>query len=233
MDGYRMKALILTGDPHLVKTVTAVAHELEIEAQSSNDAHEAIERLRHAQYQAVLLDFDTIPEAGQLLSGVRESRSNKNAVIFAVATDSEHRKAMLQEGANFLLRRPIEVTGVRRSLYAAYDMMRGEQRRYFRCSSELNVLLTLSSGNNVQGSTMNVSQGGLGVKTPQPLTPGESVYVALSLPDGFVAGGTGLVIWDDEHGKSGLSIQWSGPEMKRGLDAWLDSQFSEMAPAKG
>lgn len=224
-----LNALIVTNEAALSALFEDIAAELDIESHAGGNVGEIGRRLDEGKYQAVLLDFDTISNAGEALKAVRKSRSNKGAVVFAVATEAVQRRRLLREGTHFLLRRPLDTTAIRRSLYAAHDMMMGEHRRYFRCTAKLEVLLTTSSGKSVQCSTVNVSQGGVAVQTDQPLTSGESLYVALKLPDNFVVRGTGVVIWDDKHGKSGLSIQYSGPAMQKRLESWLDSKLAELA----
>jgi hypothetical protein len=73
---------------------------------------------------------------------------------------------------------------------------------------------------------MNVSSNGMGVTTPTALKIAEVMDIALLLPDGFTSRATGIVIWDDQHGKSGLNFQCGDPEMRHKLDSWLDSQFA-------
>jgi len=224
--------LVVTNEAGLAALFAEIGRELEIEAHPSGNTSDLGRLLDEGQYPAVVLDFDTVSNANESLKAVRESRSNKKAVVFAVASEAAPRRKLLREGANFLLRRPLDAIAIRRSFYAAYDMILGEHRRYFRCSAKLEVLLTMSSGKSTPCSTINVSQGGVAVQTDRPLTPGESLYVALKLPDNFVVRGTGVVIWDDQHGKSGISIQCSGPTMQKRLDTWLDSQLAELAKKK-
>jgi hypothetical protein len=38
----------------------------------------------------------------------------------------------------------------------------------------------------------------------------------------------GTIVWDDKHGKSGISFQCVRPELQRTLNTWLDAQFSRM-----
>ena len=176
----------------------------------------------------MVLDFDTVPDARPVLASVRESRSNKNAVVFVVATDQPRRVQVQLDHAKFLFRRPIEPRSVRETLNAAYELMRGERRRHFRCAVGFPVKLTIiDSGKVIECVATNVSSEGVAVATPIPLKPGETVDVALYLPHESVVHFTGLVIWDDRHGKSGLHFQCSSAEMRSRLDSWLDSQFAE------
>src|SRR6266851_1860763 len=104
--------------------------------------------------------------------------------------------------------------------------MRGDSRRHFRCSAELPVvLMSTTSKQSFQCLTMNVSSTGMAVKTPVPLRLAATMDIALVLPETGTLHATGIVIWDDKHGKCGLRVQCNGPEMRQRLDSWLDSQF--------
>jgi hypothetical protein len=66
----------------------------------------------------------------------------------------------------------------------------------------------------------------MGVMTPAVLRSAEVLDIVLQLPDGFTIRASGIVIWDDRHGKSGLSFQCGDVAMRERLDYWLDSQFT-------
>jgi DNA-binding response OmpR family regulator len=222
-----MHILLLTADPLLARAFTDESREIGIEAQSVADSDNFSQQLSNVRYEGLVLDFDTVPAAISVLESVRNSRPNKDAVVFAVATGADRRDRALQDGAHFLLHRPIDGTEVKRTLHTAFDLMRGERRRYFRCAAELPVeLMFITSGKNLQCLTMNISGNGMAVKTPVPLKLAETMDIALLLPPGGTVRATGIVIWDDKHGKCGLKLQCRGPEMRKKLDSWLDSQFA-------
>src|SRR5579864_2193303 len=51
---------------------------------------------------------------------------------------------------------------------------------------------------------------------------GFTLDIVLFLPDGFSVQATGIVIWDDKHGKSGLNFQCKTPEMRHRLNScWI------------
>src|SRR5258708_22490468 len=179
-----MNILLLTADPLLVRAFSDESREIGIEAQSVGDSDGFSQQLSSAKYEGLVLDCDTVPAAISVLGRVRESRPNKDAVIFAVATGANRRDRALQDGAHFLLQRPIEGTEIKRTLHTAYDLMRGERRRYFRCAAELPLELTfITSGKSLQCVTMNVSSNGMAVKTPVPLRLAETMDIALLLPE--------------------------------------------------
>ena len=226
MNTSSIRALLLTADPLLITTFTGVSRELGIEAEASEDSERVSDRLNQARYEAVVLDFDTVSGAGPVLERVKESRSNKDAVVFAAATNATHINQALQGRAHFVLRRPIEALAVKRTLYAAYDLMLGGHRRHFRCNASLPVALTvIHSGKSFSCSTLNISSNGMAVASPFPMKPADLLGISILLPDGETIYATGIVIWDDQHGKAGLNFQCSDPEMRSRLDAWLDSCF--------
>src|SRR6266567_8593500 len=153
-----IRALLVTPDPWLVRNFTSVCGELGIEAQSSATTDEVPEELGQAKYEAVLVDFDTVPETPTIMGGVRESRGNRNALVFAVATNTAHRHQALRQGANFIFERPFDANEIRRVLYAAYDLMARESRRYFRCTAELPALVKqAAAGTDLRCTTINIS----------------------------------------------------------------------------
>ena len=225
--GITVHVLLLTADPLLASTFKNLFGELGIEAQASDDSEHIMDQLTRAQYEGIVLDFDTVSNARPVLANVRKSRSNKNAIVFAVATNANRAEQALEGQAHFLLRRPIEIRAIRETLSAAYDLMLGERRRHFRYSVNLQVALTIiTTGISFQCSTINVSGHGMAVTNPSPFKLAETLDIILLLPDGFKILATGTVIWDDQHGKSGLHFRCCTPEMRHRLNSWLDSEFA-------
>ena len=222
----KLHMLLLTADPLLVSAFTDISREIGVEAQSVGDSDRFSHQLSSAKYEGLVLDLDTVPTAIPVLVRVREA-SNRNAVVFAVATGANDRDRALQDGAHFLLKRPVGSTEIRRILNTAYDLMHRSRRRYFRCTAELPVVLRFTtSKKTLRCLTMNVSGEGMAIKTPVPLSLAETMDIALELPQIGTVHATGIVIWDDKHGRCGLKVQCTGPEMREKLDSWLDSHFA-------
>lgn len=229
-----IRVLLVTPDPWLVSNFTSLCGELGIAAEKSATLDVVPEELGQAKFEAVLLDFDTVPETPTIMSGVRESRGNRNALVFAVATDTANRHQALRQGANFIFERPFDANDIRRVLYAAYDLMARESRRYFRCTAELPALLgQTNTGPDLRCTTINISSGGMALKTPSPLRPGEVVRIALFLPGApQPVSACGTVVWDDKHGKTGLNFQCGIPRDQSQLDAWLNARFHELLTSR-
>ena len=222
-----MRALLVTTDPWLTANFTEIAREVGVDAQPTSDTAGDSQELIRAKYEAALLDFDTTPDALAILVAVRQHPSNRNAVVLAVATDGAQGQKALENGANLLLERPLDPKQIRRGLYAVYDLMVQERRRYFRCAVELPVLvIQTSSGGDFKCISMNISGSGIALKTPSTLEPGEKVEIIVSLPGSALpVRAIGTVVWDDKHGKTGISFKCTSPDHQAHLDSWLDAQL--------
>jgi hypothetical protein len=146
-------------------------------------------------------------------------------VVFAVVGSPDSRQRARDQGATFVLERPLEGEGVRRVLQAAYGMMTSERRRYFRCAAEVSVRLVRDSDEELACKTINISSNGMAVSGSSSLKAGETLHVVLTLDSESQVRGRATVVWDDKHGKTGLSMECANSQMQRELDTWLDAQF--------
>jgi hypothetical protein len=101
-----IRTLLVTPDLWLVTNFTTVSRELGIDAQRSANPIGIPEELGRTKYEAVLVDFDNVPDTSSILARIRASPANKDAVIFAVASGTSREQA-LEQGANFVFERPI------------------------------------------------------------------------------------------------------------------------------
>ena len=222
-----IRALVVTRNPGLTSTFTEVSQEFGITAQKSSNNNGGVpEELRLSKYEALVIDFETIPQTVAILATMRQSPANRTAVVFAVVGSSETRQRAREQGATFVLESPLQGDEIRRVLQAAYGLMTSERRRYFRCSIEVPVQLVRNGGEEVSCKTINISSNGMAVSTPVAFELGEKLQFSSALQDsGLAIRGQATVVWDDKHGKTGLSMECTSELMQRKLDSWLDIQF--------
>lgn len=231
-DSGPLRALLLTNEESMIASFSAVCAELGIHALTGSSSPDLARDLHETKFAAVVVDFDR-PEFGENhLPTLQESKVNRNSVVVAVSANTKNLERALQNRAHFVLKRPIQEVEVRRTLNAAYDLMLSDRRRRFRCSIVLPVRLRMvRSGSTFECSSVNVSANGVAVYSSMRLKPTESVDVEIVLPDGSIIAASGIIVWDDGHGKSGIHFQCRTQEVRKGLDAWLAVQ--EAAVAKG
>jgi hypothetical protein len=222
-----IRALVVTRDAGLTTMFTEISREFGITAQrSSNNNGGVPEELSLFKYEALVIDFETVPQTVTILERLRHSPANRNAVVFAVVGSADTRQRARDQGATFLLEQPLQEDGIRRVLQAAYGLMTSERRRCFRCAVEVPAQIVRANGEEVSCKTINISSNGMAVSTPVAFDLGEKLQVSLALQDsGLPIRAQAAVVWDDKHGKTGLSMQCANALLQRKLDSWLDEQF--------
>jgi len=64
------------------------------------------------------------------------------------------------------------------------------------------------------------------------LCPGEELTFMFQIPSGIQLVGTGVVVWDDKHGKSGIEMRKIAGDGKALLNALLDRAFENAHDAE-
>ena len=224
-----LRALLISEDPSLEASFRDVLRTFGVEARKNAHHDGPAAELRTGKFEALVVDFDTVSGTQPLLTAVRDSPSNRHALVFAVATGAVNRKNALQQGVNFVFERPLATAEVRQVLRRSYNLMVRERRRYFRCAAEIPVVIRCSSGAETQGTTFNLSSTGLAASLSSSFNLGQEVQVALSLDkSGPRITAAGKVVWDDKHGKTGFQVRYSSAEMQHQVDTWLDARFAEI-----
>ncbi len=217
---------MVTRDHEMIRIFSDLFREIGVAVETYVDESSAAHGLGVARFEALVLDLDNMNQSLQVISSLRESRSSKNALVFAVASDKSARQRALEQGANFAFERPFQRLRIKQVLHIAYGLMLRDCRRYFRHAASLAVHLQRVSGTELRCTTINISRSGMAVNVPCPLDLGEKLRVAFAVPGaGFSLDTEGRVIWDDKHGKAGLSFQCTNLEQQNRLDTWLDDQF--------
>jgi len=226
-----IRALVLTPDEALFAAFRSTSQEMGIEAHASCGRNEFPEELRREKYEALLVDFDKLSNAAVVVACIRQSPAGAGAFVFAVATDRALMHTALSHGANVILTRPIGVDDIRRALRASYSLITQERRRYFRLAVDFPVRLNRAGG-TIDCRAKNVSRNGMCVTSEYRLCPGEELTFMFQIPSGIQLVGTGVVVWDDKHGKSGIEMRKIAGDGKALLIALLDRAFENAHDAE-
>jgi CheY-like chemotaxis protein len=185
-------------------------------------ADEAREYLSRRRIDAIFVDMQ-IPGSVGLIETVRKGSSNARAAIFACVTDSKESTGTLNAGANFLLRKPLNSESVAMHLTIAKDIMLRERRRYFRHAVTLPVALK-DDATEQHAKIVNLSEGGMAVRSGKPLTHGGVVEFTFEPGFGEEIRGKGLVAWTSSEGMAGILIQTLQGLGRGYLETWLRSR---------
>ncbi|HYL63025.1 MAG TPA: response regulator [Candidatus Methylomirabilis sp.] len=182
-------------------------------------AEAARDYLERKRIDGVFVDMQIAGGQG-LIEAVRRGPSNAKVAIFACLGSAKESTATLNAGANFLLRKPLNVDGVTLHLTIAKDVLLKERRRYFR--HPVNLAVTFVVGGNEQHARItNLSEGGMAVRWSKPLKHKASIDFAFELGLGAVIEGKGLAAWTSAEGMAGIQFHTLLGTSRANLESWL------------
>jgi protein TonB len=124
-----LRALLFTSDGGSTATLCRLLAELGIEAEICPEMLVAVGRLSTERYDAIIVDWAHEDEAALLLKTAREKKAQGLNLVL-VSDDTSIPRA-LQQGANSVIKKPIDVVQARDTLSTARDLIlsrRFEQR---------------------------------------------------------------------------------------------------------
>jgi c-di-GMP-binding flagellar brake protein YcgR len=218
-----LKALILCSDEKIVRVLRRTLSDLDIAAELCGDADSALRKLTRQRYEAIVVDCAD-EGCSNVLRSARSAPCNKQAVAVAIVDAVVGLKAVFQDGAHFVLYKPISAERAKSSFRAAKALMKSERRRNTRVAVQIPVLLrnVQGSGANMKVTTSDLSEGGIAVRYPGQRRPTGRWQVVLTLP------GTETTLelaaefaWEGTGSQAGLRFENVAPEAAHQLREWL------------
>jgi CheY-like chemotaxis protein len=232
-----LNALLMCRDQQSARLLANALDTLDIEYETCASASEAMERLAHGDYGALILDFD-LPNAVLLVSMARSAPAQRRPVVFAMIGALTEIAATFQAGANFVIYKPLVSEQVLRSLRAGKAFMRADRRHSRRQKLETLVYLQFGIA-AMPAMVLDLNDQGLSLQSPEPLPPVREVPLRFVLPGtSLMIEGTGEVIWTDDRGTAGILFSHLTPISKKQLKQWLMKRnlktrmFAPARPAK-
>jgi CheY-like chemotaxis protein len=155
-----MRALVVCRDAEIIRIFSQIFLEVGIETEKCGSESQAIDQLMSDKFEALVLDFDKLPDCPDVVRRVREIRPNKTAQVFAIASNDEATTRALESGSTFVLKRPPVPFQVRNLLHTVYGRMLRSLQAYFRLNIEFTVSIARALGRLLQCTTINISQQG-------------------------------------------------------------------------
>lgn len=121
------------------------------------------------------------PQAEAFLKAARSSSSNKNIVIYGIARNTQEALRYSNYGINAIFDEPLDRQSVLKVVRATHLLVIHELRRYVRVPVIAEATLELGA-TTAKVMTVEVSSGGMSVRSPNPLSSTDSVRVSARLP---------------------------------------------------
>lgn len=213
------QALIASGENALVERFSVALQEIGVDVEAVPEIGPAALLLNRRQFEAVLLDCDM--EGGMdLVQCVRNAPVNQRSLVLAFASGHEAVRSATQRGANFVLTKPINWEVARRTLRAAHTMIIRERRRSIREKVKLPATIQFEQ-QSMTATIIDISDGGLAIRVPEPLPLGANVDVHFKFSTGSHAVCcTGIVAWA-KGTLIGLEFSYVASASARAIVKWL------------
>jgi hypothetical protein len=151
-------------------------------------------------------------------------------VSFAIVPDRGAVKPAYENGANFVLQKPVTPEAIARSLRAAHSLIMRERRRSARHTSYADVQLVLGNTQRVHVNLNDVSENGFGAIMRQAVGTEiiGPVQLRFTLPGcERPIMGSGEVVWHRENGRLGVQFKQLRPSSRRALERWILRRLQE------
>ena len=212
-----LQALLVSSDDSAADVLGRVLSGFEIAMDRSSDPETTLARIHQQRFDVLIVDFDEPKLAEDVL---RETlKLGTNPISVALVPDSSRVRAILSEGAHFVLYKPFSEEAAKSALRPAAGLLGRERRRAFRVPVQAPVEITLPDTRKLDGILLDISETGMDVLTAEAQAAGTLLGFRFQLPDGAVD--------IDAHGQ----IAWSNPNGQTGV-RFLDLSESALAKLK-
>lgn len=176
------------------------------------------ERLRQEKFEACVLHLTAGAE--QVMEAVRSSPSNSRIVIYGLGGSAKAAMKFSQYGINAMFQEPLERPAALKLVRATHNLVLHEFRRYVRIPIMTDVSVAASDGQRFSASSVEVSSGGISLKSSEDLRAGSNCEISFSLLTLPRVAVRGTVSW--RKGKS-FGVRFDPTDdRRRRLKEWID-----------
>src|SRR5208283_5510200 len=141
-------------------------------------AASAAERLRQEKFEACVLRLG--PGVDKVMEAARSSPSNSRCVIYGLGGNAQEAMRYSKYGINAMFSEPLERPSALKLIRATRLLVVHEFRRYVRIPVMTEVAV-VGDGRRVSASSIEMSSGGMSVKSPEDFSIGAPVELSFSL----------------------------------------------------
>jgi len=181
------------------------------------------ERLSQEKFEACVLNLG--PGAEKIMEAARNSRSNSRLILYAVGGSAQEAMRYSKFGINAMFQEPVERPAALKLVRATHMLILHEFRRYVRIPIMTEVTVISTDGHRLSASSIEVSSGGMSLKSAEDMPSGTSIEVSFSLLSLPRVSVRGIVTWrkSKSFGLHFDSADDRRHKVKQWIDAYLES----------
>jgi CheY-like chemotaxis protein len=218
------KILVVDDDSALCEFIQEVLTAEKIESYVATDGLGAAARLREERFDAVFLDM-RMPflDGIELATRIRSSGVNQTTPLVMITGDQDNKvmQRAFSAGVNLFLFKPVDRPRLMRILNAADNFIQSQRRRFTRVKVCKGVSIEAGE-RRIKGTSLDLSVGGMFVRSSATFPIGSTVRVGLELHQGRPPLQlSARVVRLSGEDCMGLKIESAVPESSRQLENFL------------
>ena len=139
----------------------------------------AVERLRQEKFEACVLNLK--PGAEAVMEAARTSPSNSRLVLYGLGGNAQEAMRYSKYGINAMFQEPLERPTALKLVRATHMLVLHEFRRYARIPIMTEVTVVSPDGHRLTASSIDVSSGGMSLKSGEDMPSGANVEISFAL----------------------------------------------------
>jgi len=181
---------------------------------------EATERMRKEKFEACVLTLAQGADSESIMGAARSSRSNSRCVIYGVGGSAQEAMRYSKYGINAMFQEPLERPAMLKLVRATRMLVLHEFRRYVRIPVITEVSL-VGDGRRVSASSIEMSSGGMSLKSGEDFSPGAGVEISFALMTLPRVNLRGTVSWNKPKS---IGVRFDPADERRlKVKTWIDS----------
>jgi len=228
-----LTSLVVCSDAQAVQVLSRILDDLGMKVELRGDSEGAAASLEGTRFDAVVVDCQSEAAAMRLIAKIRKSGS-RAAVVIALVTGANQVRDIFEQGANFLIYKPVSNERALHSLNAARALVRQERRVQPRIPLEAQTSISYPGNEDSPATLLELSESGLGMRTGSKLPPACKVYFRFSVPGNDASVRlAGEVMWQDATGRVGIRFAKVPDSSMRILRTWIQQHSTVSTENQG
>jgi hypothetical protein len=178
------------------------------------------QRLQKEKFEACVIRLG--PGAEAVMEAIRTSPSNSRMVIYGLGGSAQEAMRYSKYGINAIFHEPVERSTALKLVRATQMLVLHEFRRYVRIPVMTQVDVQTNEGRKITATSIEVSSGGMSLKTAEEIGMHQAVEVSfalLTLPRIWIRG---QVTWKKPKHSVGIRFD-ATDDRRRKLKEWIDA----------
>jgi PilZ domain len=220
-----LSSMVVSRDWQEVSVLECILGGLQMSVAIEKEPQQALDRLSKSKVDALIVDCD-LNGSSQLLRELQAAERPAKAVPLVLMGSIGCSRSLDETGALFAFEKPISVEQAVRTLSAARNVILDGRLRYHRTGLEVPVSLRGKGQKSKSAVLVNLSQGGMQIRTDFSVNSRDPLQISFELPDARLrVKAQAEIVWQDQCGNVGVRFKKVAQPQQRMLRLWLAQQF--------